>query len=444
MKIVSPNTEAILLLTAPLLIGKKIESAKPLAPKEYRELASALIEIGRQPADLLQDSVLLDQIAQGVAADRVKKLLNRGLQLSQALDMWSQRGIRVLSRADQEYPRLFKMRLRDNAPVLLYCCGNLQLFNKGGLAVVGSRKVDDHYELVEYTDKVGAACAREQISIVSGGAKGADKISMMGSLKKGGMSVGILSCKLKQEVLSKDYKPYLRENRLLLCSAADPSAGWNTGMAMQRNKYIYALANHGLVIASETKGGTWEGATEQLNKLKFCPVMVNTSVLPTSGSKKLLKMGAKPLSLDFSKPIAAQLKDAELISTQSIQPELFAEKEAAPEVKESPAPKDIFAEHDAGVKKRMKRALEAGRANKAGAEEPAETVIPGKEELSPEKQIENALFPILKRLLVEAKTSAELVELTKLKKGQLDDWLKKMCEQGVIEKKKNPVRYIAL
>ncbi len=229
MKIVSPNTEAILLLTAPLLIGKKAESVKPLTPREYRELATALIEIGRQPADLLQDSSLLGNIAQGSVVERVSKLLNRGLQLAQALDMWSQRGIKVLSRADREYPRRLKMRLKDCAPPLLYCCGNLDLFNRRGLAVVGSRKVDEHFELVDYADKVGAACAAENITVVSGGAKGADKISMLGSLKHGGTAIGILSCRMKSDVVSKAYKPALRDNRLLLCSIVDPSAGWNIG-----------------------------------------------------------------------------------------------------------------------------------------------------------------------------------------------------------------------
>lgn len=415
MKVVSPNTEAILLLAAPLLIGKKEESVRPLTPKEYRELATALIEIGRQPADLLQDSSLLGNIAQGSVMERVSKLLNRGLQLAQALDMWSQRGIKVLSRADHEYPRRLKMRLKENAPPLLYCCGNLDLFNRRGLAVVGSRKVDDHFELVDYTDKVGAACAAEEITVVSGGAKGADKISMLGSLKKGGTAVGILSCRMKSDVVSKDYKPALRDRRLLLCSVVDPSAGWNTGNAMQRNKYIYALSDHALIIASETKGGTWSGAIEQLDKFKFCPVMINSSVLPSSGNKKLLRKGAKPLALDFSKTIASQLADAELMVTTKVQPELFDIDDST--IVPSPV-------------------LESQLNETSGEVE--YTVA------TPEKRIEQALFPILQGILVEPKTSTELQQMTGQKKDQIDDWLKKMCEQGLAKKLNKPVRYIAL
>lgn len=42
---------------------------------------------------------------------------------------------------------------------------------------------------------------------------------------------------------------------------------------MQRNKLIYALADASLVVSSDlNKGGTWAGAVEQLDKLKFVPV----------------------------------------------------------------------------------------------------------------------------------------------------------------------------
>jgi len=421
MKQVSPNTEAILLLTAPLLVGKQIDTVKPLAPREYRELALALVELGREPADLMQDQELLNEIAQGVVAKRVVQLLNRGLQLAQALDGWSQRGIRVLSRADSEYPALLKERLKGNAPSLLYCCGNLDLFNRGGLAVVGSRKVDENNDLVGYTDQVGAASASEGISIISGGARGADKISMLGSLKRGGFAVGVLSCKMKQDVVSKDYKPHLRENRLLLCSVADPSAGWNTGHAMQRNKYIYALADHALIIASETKGGTWEGATEQLKKFKCCPVLVNASVCPAAGNKKLLTLGAKPICLDFSKPVAKQFQEAAAVAALNEQADFFKNP---PEQRQGLVPK-------ADQEKPALRVAE---------KQPEESYSTA----SPAEKIEQALFPILLVQLAEPTEPAKLQEITGLKKGQLDVWLKKMQEQGLIKKKNKPVRYVAL
>ena len=47
---------------------------------------------------------------------------------------------------------------------------------------------------------------------------------------------------------------------------------------MQRNKLIYALASAALAVNSDyQKGGTWAGAVEQLDKLKFVPVYVRAN-----------------------------------------------------------------------------------------------------------------------------------------------------------------------
>ena len=51
----SPNTQAILLLTAPLSVGRAAGSERPLTPTQYGRLALHLRETGRQPADLLND-----------------------------------------------------------------------------------------------------------------------------------------------------------------------------------------------------------------------------------------------------------------------------------------------------------------------------------------------------------------------------------------------------
>jgi len=49
----SANTKAILLLTAPLLIGQDKSAANPLAIGEYNHLARRLRNLRREPADLL-------------------------------------------------------------------------------------------------------------------------------------------------------------------------------------------------------------------------------------------------------------------------------------------------------------------------------------------------------------------------------------------------------
>ena len=50
----SPNAQAILLLTAPLIAGRSRRPAKPLSWRAYGMLARTLLEMGKQPADLLE------------------------------------------------------------------------------------------------------------------------------------------------------------------------------------------------------------------------------------------------------------------------------------------------------------------------------------------------------------------------------------------------------
>lgn len=49
----SPNAQAILLLTAPLITGRGKPSIDPLTAGEYRRLVRRLRELQREPADLL-------------------------------------------------------------------------------------------------------------------------------------------------------------------------------------------------------------------------------------------------------------------------------------------------------------------------------------------------------------------------------------------------------
>src|ERR1035437_9069172 len=153
-RLLSPNTQAILLLTAPLIAGRGESSSDLLTSGEYKRLARFLRDKQRQPADLLApDAVeLLGECKSLIDRDRLKRLLARGFLLSQAVERWQTRAIWVVSRADAEYPRRLKAHLKDDAPPVLYGCGDAAILDTGGLAVVGSRDVDEF--LVEYTEGI--------------------------------------------------------------------------------------------------------------------------------------------------------------------------------------------------------------------------------------------------------------------------------------------------
>jgi predicted Rossmann fold nucleotide-binding protein DprA/Smf involved in DNA uptake len=293
MPALSPNTQAILLLTAPLMVGRGTPTPDLLGAGDYKRLARHLREIERQPAGLLGPDAgdILRSCQAVVDGDRLRHLLGRGFLLSQAVERWQSRAIWVISRADADYPRRLKLRLREDAPPVLYGCGDIHLLDNGGLAVVGSRDADD--ALIDYTLSIGTLAARAGRAIVSGGAKGIDQAAMRGALEAGGQVCGVLADSLEKTAMQREHRNMLLDGQLVLISPYDPGAGFNVGHAMQRNKLIYALADASLVVSSDVdKGGTWAGAVEQLDRLRFVPIYVRSIGAPSRGLDALLKKGA--------------------------------------------------------------------------------------------------------------------------------------------------------
>src|SRR5450830_581763 len=291
----SQDSQVILLLTAPLMTGRMEPSTDLLTPGEYGHLAVFLHEVQKSPGDLLTADAdsLLKQCQGVVDGDRLRKLLGRGFLLSQAVERWQARAIWVITSADASYPQRFRERLKDNAPTILYGCGDATILATGGLAVVGSRNAIP--ALRTYAEYIGQLAAHAQQTIVSGGARGIDQAAMHGALEAGGTVVGILADSLERAALNREYRSPLMEGQLVLVSPYDPMAEFNVGNAMQRNKLIYALADAALVVSSDDqKGGTWAGATEQLTKLRLVPVFVRSQGEIGKGLQELQNMGALP------------------------------------------------------------------------------------------------------------------------------------------------------
>ena len=76
----TPNAQAILLLTAPLIAGTRKATVKPLSVSEYREIARCLHDTGREPADLLDGDSgrTLSGLRMALDSDRLQRLLGRG------------------------------------------------------------------------------------------------------------------------------------------------------------------------------------------------------------------------------------------------------------------------------------------------------------------------------------------------------------------------------
>ncbi len=336
----SPNTKAILLLTAPLITGRGKKASELLTAGEYKRLTKLLLELGAKPADLLTPAAdpLLGDCHRVIDKARLERLLARGFLLSQAVERWHARAIWVVSRADGAYPQRLKARLREDSPAVLYGCGDRQILASGGLAVVGSRDAND--ASLEYAQGIGRLAASAGRTLVSGDARGIDRASMRGALDAGGSATGVVADSLEKRAMQRDYRNAILRGRLVLLSPYDPNAGFHKGQAQQRNKLIYALADAALVVSAALQtGGTWAGAVEQLEKRKWVPVFVRRAEGGSPGLDALAKKGAlpwpEPVDADGLNAVLATPAPERVPSSEQGQLSFVSRQEHAKEVRDA-------------------------------------------------------------------------------------------------------------
>lgn len=455
---ISPNTQAILLLTAPLIAGRGTLSPDLLSPGEYKRLARHLREMQRQPADLLsQDAAdLLSACQPVIDKSRLQRLLGRGFLLSQVIERWQARAIWVVSRADADYPRRMKTRLREDAPAVLYGCGDISLLETGGLAVIGSRHVDD--TLIDYTMAVGRLAARAGRTLVSGGAKGIDQAAMRGALEAGGKASGVLADSLEKTVMNREHRNLLIDGQLTLISPYDPGAGFNVGNAMQRNKLIYTLADASLVVSSDlNKGGTWAGATEQLDKLKFVPVFVRSTGELSAGLDALRNKGAIPWPnpqdadafeavFDMVMPTTHAATQAGLslfpndVSPVSMpsQPTVY-DTQSMPKVAKQPLLPVLIVPESQLVAQQDEKSPSMAQEpeTKYGDIDKAGQLVS-----SPAEALFAAAREAIQRLLKVPMKDTEVAVALNVSGAQAKVWLQRLIDEGVLEKQKKPAAYL--
>jgi predicted Rossmann fold nucleotide-binding protein DprA/Smf involved in DNA uptake len=137
------------------------------------------------------------------------------------------------------------------------------------------------------------------VQIVSGAARGVDETAMVTCAAEGGTALGVVGESLLRLSTRREFRTHIVENRLALISSYDPEAPFTVSNAMGRNRWIYALADRGLVVAcSEGRGGTWTGAIEALRH--GVPVFVKTGNPARPGNEALLRQGAQAAPDDLA------------------------------------------------------------------------------------------------------------------------------------------------
>ncbi len=430
---VTPQTQAVLLLTAYFSKGAA-GSPRPLSPTEWGRFALWLKERGVVPEALLSEDpggILADWKDKSVTVDRIRYLVGRAGALGLALEKWHRAGLWVMTRSDIDYPGRLKRRLSTDSPPVLFGCGDRKLLQGQGVAVVGSRDATE--DDLAFATGLGDMAAMQGLSVVSGGARGVDEAAMLGALNCEGTAVGVLAEGLLRAAISTKYRKGLMARNLVLISPFNPEAGFDVGNAMARNKYVYCLSDAAIVVAADKeKGGTWNGAIENINQ-RWVPLWVKPNS-QSAGNASLVARGARWLpegNLELKHLLT--LGDGGLSSET---PKSAFDEDLAPSV---PGRTPRLTSAALCVSGEAAHNLPRERTPEPGSAEPFD--VP----LVDTIQTVSFYSLFLSRLRVltarNPATVEELLAHIDIAKSQLQEWLKRAINDGHIKRLRKPVRY---
>lgn len=295
----SDNAMSAILLCSYIGINKE-DVSKPFSLGEWNDFLKKIIEKKLEPAMILNRKLaILNELNYNEKdVERIEKLLTRGGAVAFELDNLSSKGIEVITLFDADYPVLLKRKLKRKAPPVLFYAGEINLAKKIGIAVVGARNVNQ--EGVEFTKELVRRASEERLIVYSGGAKGVDSISENTAIQNGSAVVSFIADSLIKRIKKKEILNYIIQGKLLLISDVKPDVGFSAARAMNRNKYIYSSAYGAFVVASDySKGGTWAGAIENLKNEWTEEFVWNHKEY--DGNLKLIEKGGIPYTLSVEK-----------------------------------------------------------------------------------------------------------------------------------------------
>ena len=239
---------------------------------------------------------------------------------------------------DPEYPALLRSII--DAPLVLYCRGDLSLLQSPGFAVVGSRKATRHGRSVaEYMSRCLSACG---IAIVSGMALGIDRVAHEAALARVGRSIGVLGTGIDVLYPPDNMAAFdAMEHRGLLISEFAPGTIPHAGNFPIRNRIISGLSLGVLVVEAAQRSGsliTARLALEQNREVYAVPgPALDAHCL---GCQDLVRQGARAVfsAEDVLRDLAEQLRPFG-IDEQSVleQEEGLQEDVPAPTSAQNPA-----------------------------------------------------------------------------------------------------------
>lgn len=278
----TPREAGFLLLSSSLGDPRR----RPLTTAQLRNLAVRMAAAERPEED--RELAPSDLTAMGYGremAEKILLLLGDEPVLNRYIARAEQANCIPVTRVSPGYPGLLRQRLDLDSPGVLWAKGNLSILERRAVALVGSR--DIRRENGQFAARVGREAARQGFVLVSGNARGADRIAQKACLDAGGQIISVVADELAKQEPGENVL-YLSEDGFDL--------EFSALRALSRNRVIHALGEKTFVAQCGLEtGGTWSGTVRNL-KEGFSPVFCFRD--GSEAMSRLTEMGAEPVEPD--------------------------------------------------------------------------------------------------------------------------------------------------
>ena len=264
---------------------------RPLTAAQFRRLARRVRDGEKAPEERELEQKDLTKLGYSTEeAYRILELFSEEALLERYLAKAAKHGCVPLTRLTSGYPRRILDALGDDAPGCIWARGDLSLLERPGIALVGSRELRPENE--RFAREAGSQAARQNLTLISGNARGADRTAQDACLASGGGVINIIADRLT------DHVPV---GKILYLSEEGFDLEFSPQRALSRNRCIHALGLSTIAAQCSLKtGGTWDGSVKNL-RFGWSPLCVFDD--GSESAELLSQMGAEKIGFEDLKDL---------------------------------------------------------------------------------------------------------------------------------------------
>jgi DNA processing protein len=270
-------------------------SIEGIGPGKIKNLLNKFGSTGNILTAGEKELIETDRINKLLASRITTKIKNKG-KIEEAtkweLDRINDLNIKITSLWDADYPELLK-NIYD-PPLLLYYKGEISESDKYSVAIVGTRKPTEYGRIQAH--RITSELASQNITIVSGLARGIDSVAHASALKSNGRTISVIGSGLNVIYPPENRKLFEEiSEKGIIFSEYNLDTPPEAGNFPQRNRIISGLSLGCVVVESGIRGGALQTAHFALDQNReVFAIPGNLGVKQSEGTNDLIqRCGAK-------------------------------------------------------------------------------------------------------------------------------------------------------